>query len=934
MARWHEEFDDEKRSYGAVFLLGVAMLLAGAIWAVWDDNIARRPWKKYQLEYFGMEVDQAKQALREEDQRLAADPTYQQVTRDLAEARRQLETGETARRLSQLRRQREAAKLEVDEQELNLRIVKSELEEAWYEYEHAVLIKADTGAPQEHIRELEEEKNGIERVLAGEQAKLHKIESEMAEISSVAQRLEDKLRDLTANRERLVQRLDQLQLHFGPFDFPRIPKIEQVVLNEFDRNSYDQPVARVDRCTSCHAGIDKPGFEDAPHPFRTHPDREELLGSNHPPDRFGCTPCHGGQGAAVNSVAQAHGKVRFWEHPLLEGEFVQASCITCHADVRKTGAEHIARGEKLFEDLGCHGCHLVQGYGELEKVGPFLRRIGAKVEPGWLVRWIENPHEYRPHTKMPNFFPAGSEAAQHKREQATAMAAYLLKASAADSEKWLESHQNPPGVNPTDRAMVERGRQLADSLGCRGCHGFAKGETPVRLGADKHVAPNLAEVAEKTSARWIYHWLKNPRAYSPTSRMPSLRLSAEEAAALTSYLLTLGRPEPAAPALLENLRRPEVIAEGEKLVRKYGCAGCHDIPGMEAESRIGVELSTFGSKALEELFFGNRTDIPYNWHDWTLNKLKAPRTYETERIEQVMPQFDLADEDIHALLTFLHSRTDHEVPPQYKPESLAREEVLRRGHRVVKKYNCVGCHVIDGEGGAIRTFYQENPTFAPPILTGEGAKVQSDWLFGFLKRPITLRPWLDVRMPTFGLTDEETNALVQYFLALDSIEIPFDYFDMERIPDEHLEAGQLLTSNDYFACFSCHQQGDEKPEGPREGWAPDLALAHDRLNPDWVVRWLRDPQAIQPGTKMPSFYNFEDDTPDGPEDVLGGSDERQVQALRDYIMSLGAGAAGPAAVPQAVPDGQLNGQPAASQDAGLEEAGQNEGNNHNGAAPE
>src|SRR5262249_29995760 len=94
-----------------------------------------------------------------------------------------------------------------------------------------------------------------------------------------------------------------------------------------------------------------------------------------------------------------------------------------------------------------------------------------------------------------------------------------------------------------------------------------------------------------------------------------------------------------------------------------------------------------------------------------------------------------------------------------------------------------------------------------------------------------------------------------------------------------------------FNCFSCHQQGDKKPEGPQEGWAPDLAIAHKRLNPAWIIQWLRNPQAIQPGTKMPSFYNFDDPAPDGPEDVLGGNDEKQVEALRDYIMTLHSAAA-------------------------------------------
>ena len=96
-----------------------------------------------------------------------------------------------------------------------------------------------------------------------------------------------------------------------------------------------------------------------------------------------------------------------------------------------------------------------------------------------------------------------------------------------------------------------------------------------------------------------------------------------------------------------------------------------------------------------------------------------------------------------------------------------------------------------------------------------------------------------------------------------------------------IEAAQKLTLPDYFNCFSCHQQGDRHPEGPAEGWAPDLGMARHRLNPDWIVRWLRNPQEVTPGTKMPSFY------PGGPDDILGGNEQKQIEALRDYLMVLG-----------------------------------------------
>ncbi|NIO07927.1 MAG: c-type cytochrome [Deltaproteobacteria bacterium] len=122
---------------------------------------------------------------------------------------------------------------------------------------------------------------------------------------------------------------------------------------------------------------------------------------------------------------------------------------------------------------------------------------------------------------------------------------------------------------------------------------------------------------------------------------------------------------------------------------------------------------------------------------------------------------------------------------------------------------------------------------------------------------------------------------MDYFTGLSKVQIPYVFFNKDKIPAGYLQAARTMFSNDYFACLSCHQQGDRKPEGPPEGWAPDLTLAKNRLNPHWIVRWLQDPQKVEPGTKMPSFY------PGGPDDILGGKDDKQIEALKDYIMTLG-----------------------------------------------
>jgi len=873
MAR--REIDDEKKSYSGLFLLVIGLLLAGGIWTVWDDYVTRRPWKKFQTEFSLIAYNKAQEELKKEEERLQADATYQEAQAKLAAAQAQLQGGGTGQRLKALTEKLTAAEIRSSDAENALRVVKSEIEAAWYEYDHALQQGHSTQDEKHTLDSLEAEAKALDAQFRTAQEQRDQLQKEIDEIHLEVQQWDDKVQELNTTKERIQQRLDgYVLLSFNGFAVPKIPTIQQTVLLEFDRGNFDTPLSRVDRCQSCHVGIDKNGFEDQPNPHKTHPDKEVLLGA-HPPEKFGCTPCHEGQGVATSSVEKAHGEVIFWEHPLRRGAKVEANCIKCHADVQGIGqAQQIAGGESLFIKMGCHGCHLVEGYGELPKIGPYLRRIAAKADPAWMVRWVTNPHEFRPRTRMPNFL--------FKEEEGRAIAAYLLDASKEEGSAWLASHSEPAGIDPTNAALVEQGKTLANSLGCRGCHGFSPEETATVVGQNKDFAPNLSRIAEKVSVRWLYYWLKNPHDYSPTTPMPSLRLSDTEAQAITSYLMTLGEKSEAAPEALASLSNPEVIAQGKTLVRKYGCHGCHDIPGMEKEARIGVELTTFGSKTLEELFFGNRTDIPHTWDDWTYHKLKEPRTYATERIEQLMPKFDFANEDIKALRVFLTSRTEEGVPESYLASNGQRMKNIVAGQRLIQHYNCVGCHVVEGKGGYIRSLYTDNPNFAPPILNGEGAKVRPEWFYGFLKSPVPLRPWLQLRMPTFPLSDEETRTIVDYFNAQAKLQVPYVYVDRAKLPPEHIAAGQTLMSKEYFDCFSCHQQGDKKPEGPPDGWAPDLALAKERLNPEWIIPWIQDPQKLMPGTKMPSFY------PGGPEDILEGNEARQIEAIRDYLMVLGS----------------------------------------------
>jgi mono/diheme cytochrome c family protein len=142
-------------------------------------------------------------------------------------------------------------------------------------------------------------------------------------------------------------------------------------------------------------------------------------------------------------------------------------------------------------------------------------------------------------------------------------------------------------------------------------------------------------------------------------------------------------------------------------------------------------------------------------------------------------------------------------------------------------------------------------------------------------------------MPTFGFTDAEAGTLVSHFAAHENRVFPFQTLDREPPRGEVLQAALTMFTPDYFNCWNCHQQGDRVPSGPPEGWAPDLMMAHRRLNPDWIARWIANPQKLMPGTRMPTYYDPEDPRGAAPPDLLDGDPDRQIDALVRYVFTLG-----------------------------------------------
>src|SRR2546430_17336847 len=125
MARRITPIDDEKRSYGAVWLVTSLLLFVGALWCIADDNLFRRPWKKFQAEFNRLEIQHLKDAIAAEQQRLDADPADQQAVKTLADARVNASSGEIARQIADLQRLLRRAQHHDQSQDRDLRLISS-----------------------------------------------------------------------------------------------------------------------------------------------------------------------------------------------------------------------------------------------------------------------------------------------------------------------------------------------------------------------------------------------------------------------------------------------------------------------------------------------------------------------------------------------------------------------------------------------------------------------------------------------------------------------------------------------------------------------------------------------------------------------------------------------------------------------------------------
>ncbi len=210
------------------------------------------------------------------------------------------------------------------------------------------------------------------------------------------------------------------------------------------------------------------------------------------------------------------------------------------------------------------------------------------------------------------------------------------------------------------------------------------------------------------------------------------------------------------------------------------------------------------------------------------------------------------------------------------------------------RLNCYACHARDGVGGPADKRLDYFATLGeaelgdegrvPPALSGVGAKLTPATLNDLLVNGTNyIRPYMATRMPKFGKANAGhlTDAFVK-LVHSGSKETPPE-FTTQSVKD-----GRKLVGSTGLGCINCHSMAGQPSLGPN---AMDLALVMQRLNPSWVHRFMANPTAVKPGTRMPSFYA------DGAVrlPVAGGDQKKQVDAIINYL-SLGKSAPLPAGI--------------------------------------
>ncbi|WP_337174737.1 c-type cytochrome [Paludisphaera sp.] len=499
-------------------------------------------------------------------------------------------------------------------------------------------------------------------------------------------------------------------------------------------------------------------------------------------------------------------------------------------------------GEKTIARLGCFGCHDVPGFEGAKPIGPALSDWGSKS-----LAQLDFGH---------------------------------VSSAIADTPPDAAGARD--GVDPFYRDQIDRGTRV----------GFLYQKLHRPRSFDHMKRDPLYKSRDDRLRMPQFSWADDPKA-------------VEEV--MTFVLgLTGERVHPRYVARTHYDDAAIARAEGAKILERYQCAGCHVMRmprfTIPAGTTVADALPAFASN-LRGSYNARSADFPAAPH--------APPTFDPDLklggdVEEVLK---LGPDDGSAVTIegMPTAEFDDEVSVQLWQPVVIRGyrfdvgDVLTLDRTMVKAEPAVGggfawlyaAYQAEEEGRPYESYWNR----LPPPLIRQGMKVQTPWMSLYLKDPYAIRPAAQLRMPRYHYqrVGKETDALADYFAALDGVEFPYQTIpsqlqghlaERERVHPNYLNTGFGMMATKGSVCTQCHAVGPFRPDGgPDQVNGPDLRQVANRLRPDFLERWLANPRRLLPYTGMPQSV-----APRGPSQMpvppsFEGQPLEMIRAMRDALLN-------------------------------------------------
>lgn len=477
------------------------------------------------------------------------------------------------------------------------------------------------------------------------------------------------------------------------------------------------------------------------------------------------------------------------------------------------------KGEYVFKSAGCVACHTVATNKEhhearekdsnrsfyLEEFGPSLSGIGGKVDRAWLRRWLRNPHDYFPGTRMPNLRLTDAEAAH--------LVEYLMGLKEPDWEARVAAGRPP---NLLDDGAQDVVRHLMFE--------FVSKRTPAEAARREILAMDpksrvlwLGEKMVQTYGCYGCHEIHDPA-----------KDAKRQWTALEGIGVELTGAQPIASKFLDQFDFGVTLDDG---VNYHGIEFEHPVEkGADGKRRKIV------------------AKIRHSKQDWLHAKMLNPRVYDAGRLESKppdellrMPDFRLTEAEADLLTTFLLSLTSDEVKGlvnRIKKPMTDRDRALARGERLVRDMNCASCHRFEAAQFRVTrdVFDPEKGKAAP--MTG--------WVDIIDKGPIDAALVNNTLPPEAKRYSSYSN--VAWIAQHETLALP-PGFDASRpyLPDEWVSARRPMDGGDILTrIFELKSKYVETETDVQQLYPPWLRTQGHKTEPKWLFDFLKNPHEIRP----------------------------------------------------------------------------------------